>query len=477
MTEEITSENTPSSPAPIVRQHTLTLNGNDLAYTSTTGMISLKDNEVEALADVFTVAYTLDGVEDVSQRPLIFVFNGGPGSASVWLHLGALGPQRVKMDDEGWMPPMPYQLIDNAYTWLDIADLVFIDPVGTGYSRSTKPENNSKYWNLQGDIESVGEIIRLYLTQNNRWSSPIFMAGESYGTTRAAGLAGHLIQKGIAFNGIMLISTILNFQTARFLVGNDLPYALFLPTYTATAWYHKRLSDDLLARPLRDVMAEVEAWAEGEYTLALTKGDKLSEEETDSIAEKLAGYTGLSVDYVKYANLRLHIFRYVKELLRDEGRTVGRLDSRFKGYDRDDAGESFDFDPSMTAITPPYTAMMNDYARRTLGYETDTEYKTLSYDVFGGWEWERDKMTDTSEPLRQAMAKNPHMKVFVGQGYYDLATPHFAAHYTLNHMGIHKDLRDNITTADYEAGHMMYLHVESLAKLKDDVVKFIEASL
>ncbi len=463
--------------APNVRKQQVKFGRRTLRYTTTTGRMALKNDKEEIEAQIFFTAYTLGHDEADRKRPLTFVFNGGPGSASVWLHLGALGPKRVKMQDEGWMPAPPYQLVDNEQTWLDETDLVFIDPVGTGYSRATKPELNKQYWNVQGDLKAVGEVIRLYLTRYNRWSSPLFLCGESYGTTRAAGLAGHLIEKGIAFNGIMLISTILNFQTADFDRGNDLPYALFLPTYAATAWYHKMLPPALQKKPLRTVLGEVELWAEGEYTTALMKGDRLSNAERQDVIEKLAHYTGLDGTFIDNSNLRIHIMRFCKELLRARKKTVGRLDSRFLGLDAQAVSEMPDFDPSFTAITPPYTAMMNDYARNELGYETDVAYETLSFDVNAGWEWDRGKYVDTSEALRGALAKNPYLKVLVAMGYYDLATPHFAAQYTLAHMDIDPSLRANIHTADYEAGHMLYLDVKSLAKLKTDVQAFIKTAL
>jgi carboxypeptidase C (cathepsin A) len=463
-------------PEPIVREHTLTLKSGTLNYHSTTGMMPLKDDKGEHTANVFFTAYTLDDVDDPAERPLTFVFNGGPGSASVWLHLGALGPMRVEMDgEEGWMPAPPYKLVPNESTWLTQTDLVFIDPVGTGYSRATKDEHNEKFWQPAGDFASVGEVIRLYLTRYERWASPLYLAGESYGTTRSAGVAGYLIGKGIAFKGITLISTVLSFQTLRFAFSNDLPYVLYVPTYTATAWYHNKLNADLQAKPLTDVLAEVEAWVLDTYVPALMRGTSLTDDERQTIAQQLAHYTGISETFVQQANLRLEHIRYAKELLRNEGRTVGRLDSRYRGWDKDDAGENFDFDPSMTAIMPPFTAMMNDYARRTLGYETDTEYEALSYKVFGGWQWERASYPDTSEALRETMAKNPSMRILIASGYYDLATPYFAAEYTFNHMNIPAELRDNVVKTYYEAGHMLYLHLPSLAKLTDDVIAFMSA--
>ncbi|MCC6612515.1 MAG: peptidase S10 [Anaerolineae bacterium] len=462
---------------PVETHHELVLADRKLQYTAVTGMMPLKNADSgETEANIFFTAYTLDD-QAVGSRPLTFVFNGGPGSASVWLHLGALGPYRVKMQDEGWMPAPPYRLVPNEYTWLDLTDLVFIDPVGTGFSRAVKADDNKKYWNLKSDFDSVGEFIRLYLTRYGRWSSPLMLAGESYGTTRAAGLSAHLFDKGIALNGLILISTVLNFQTIEFERGNDLPYALFLPTYAATAWYHHKLADTLQQRPLHEVLSEVEAWAENVYTTALAKGDGLTDEGRTSIVEKLALYTGLTPYYVEQSKLRIQPFRFFKELLRDEHRTVGRLDSRFKGRDAQAVGEFPEFDPSMTAITPPYTAMINDYVRGELGYETDVAYETLSYQVNGGWEWDRGKYPDTSESLRSAFARNPFMHAFLAMGLYDLATPHFATFYTLDHMDFDADMRDHLHWAKYEAGHMLYLDISQLAKLKEDITGFMGAAL
>ncbi len=470
-------EETPEVP-PVETQHELTIGDQTLHYTATTGMMPLKNTESgETEGNIFFVAYTLDDVADQADRPLVFAFNGGPGSGSVWLHLGALGPQRVKMQDAGWMPPPPYRLVPNEHTWLDQADLVFIDPVGTGYSRATKSDHNQKFWSLDGDLQTVGEFIRLYLTRYNRWASPLFLAGESYGTTRAAGLAGHLVDKGIGLNGIMLISTILNFQTVQFVRGNDLPYALYVPTYTATAWYHRLLPADLQNQSLPDLLAAVEQWAETDYQTALMKGDRLAGDERQTIVKQLARYTGLSEHYIEQSNLRIEIMHFCKELLREQQRTVGRLDSRFKGRDALGTSEYPDFDPSLVAIMPPYTSMMNHYARTELGYETDAEYHALSFEVNEKWEYKRGEFPDTSEALRSAFAKNPYMKLFVGQGYYDLATVHFAAQYTLEHMDISPDLRDNIQMHYYEAGHMFYLDVNSLAKLKQDVAGFMAGAL
>jgi len=459
---------------PIVTSHELKLADGALNYSATVGKMPLKDEKDKIVAQIFYTAYTVDS-EDSAARPLIFVFNGGPGAASIWLHMGALGPKRVDMGDEGFMPPPPYRLIDNAYTWLDLGDLVFIDPVGTGYSRAADPADNEKYWGLEADLEAVGEFIRLYLSRNQRWTSPLYLAGESYGTTRAAGLAGHLIDRGIAFNGIILISTVMNFQTLRFTKANDLPYALYLPSYCATAHYHGALDDELQERDLGDVLREVAQWSEEIYTVALAKGDRLTGGERRAIAEILSQYTGLSRRFILGADLRINIMSFCKELLRDDKRAVGRLDSRFIGIMASAEGTTFDFDPSMNAIVPPYTAVYNQYIREQLGYETDLNYEILSFKVNENWKYQGGQFPDTSEGLRAAFAKNPFMQVLVAQGYYDLATPFQAAYYSLAHMGLDASLRNNVIIEEYEAGHMMYLHLPSLAKLKDDAAAFVGA--
>ena len=466
------------APEPVQTEHRFRGGKEHFSYTVTTGMMPIRGEKGEKEADVFYIAYTRNDGADRSTRPLMFSFNGGPGSASVWLHLGALGPKRVKMLDDGNLPAPPYQLVDNPESWLEHTDLVFIDPVGTGYSRPAKPELGKKFWGVKGDIESIGEFIRLYLTRYSRWTSPLFLVGESYGTTRAAGLSDHLLEHGIALNGIVLVSSILNFQTASFGKGNDLPFVLFLPTYTATAWYHGRLAPEL-QKSLTETLAEAEHWAETDYAAALMRGDALTAEERTEVIAKLARYTGLEPRYLDECNLRVEIFRFCKELLRSQRRTVGRLDSRIKGLDALASSATPDFDPSMTAIRPPYTALFNDYVRNVLKYETDEEYYILGGGIKNPWDWNIDRMgyVDTSEALRTAFAKNPYMKLFVASGYYDLATPYFATEYTLAHMGLDPSLRDNIKTGEYEAGHMMYIHTASLTKLKQDISKFLDFAL
>jgi carboxypeptidase C (cathepsin A) len=466
----------------VVTQHSLQLKERELNYTVTAGTLILKEEDEEKgekpKASVFYIAYTLDGKDEAGKRPITFSFNGGPGSSSVWLHLGLLGPKRVLMDAEGQPTPPPYKLVDNEFTLLEQTDLVFIDPVSTGYSRSVPGEKAAEYHNIKKDIESVGEFIRLYTTRNKRWASPKFVIGESYGTTRAAGLSGHLQEQyGMYLNGIMLISTILNFQAYYFDPGNDLPSILFLPTYTATAWFHKRL-DEALQADLEQTLAEVEAFALNEYTLALMKGAKLSKDERSEIVQKLARYAGLSPRYIEQTDLRINIYRFVKELLREQGLTVGRLDSRYTGIDRDNAGENFEFDPSLAAIQGTYTATLNQYVRADLGFESDLPYEILA-PIHEKWNYDtfQNQYVNVAETLRKAITVNPALKVFVANGYYDLATPYFATHYTFNHLGLPENLQDNIRMAEYKAGHMMYVHLASLEKLKDDLAAFIAGAI
>lgn len=462
---------------PAVQKHSMSVNGRTLNYTTTTGYMPIRNNQSgETEARMFFMAYTLDNPP--ANRPLMFSFNGGPGSASVWLHMGALGPKRVKMQDEGWLPPPPYQLVDNDQTWLTETDLVFIDPVGTGYSRAVRPELGAKFFGLQGDLDSVGEFIRMYLGRENRWSSPLFLVGESYGTTRASGLSNLLFEKGIALNGIVLVSTVMNFGTLNFAPGNDLTYPLIFPSYTATAWYHKALPSELQQKPLRDVLRESENFAANELTVGLAKGDRMTDAERQSLLDKYSRLTGLSKIFVAQNKFRVDLGRFNKELLRGQQRTTGRLDSRFKGIDSDTGGVSTANDPSMSAIRPPYTATFNDYVRRELGFKTDLEYYILGGGINAPWNWgQSNGFANTAPTLQQAMQKNPFMKIFVGQGYYDMATPYFAAEYSFATLNLDPTLRKNISFEYYEAGHMMYIEKNSLKKLKDDVTRFMQGSL
>lgn len=466
----------PADEPPVITKHSARIGGKQVNYTVTTGFMLIRNAASgETEARIFYMAYTMDNPP--SKRPLMFSFNGGPGSASVWLHMGALGPRRVKMLDDGLMPPAPYETVDNDQSWLDQTDLVFIDPVGTGYSRATRPELASKFFGVNGDIDSIGEFIRLYLGRNERWNSPLYLVGESYGTTRAAGLSNHLFERGIALNGILLVSTVLNFQSIRFAQNNDLPLILIFPSYTATAWYHKKLPTDLQNKPLRDVLRESENFVLNEYAPAMLKIDRLTSAEKTALLGNYSRYSGLSTEFVDYNNFRVDLDEFNKELTRKDRRTTGRLDSRFLGYDRDSAGESPDFDPSMTAIRTPYTAVFNDYVRRELNFKVDTEYYILGGGITSPWNWNtNNQYADTSQALSSAMRKNPYMKIFVASGYYDMATPYFAAEYTVSAMNLDPQLRKNFSFAYYEAGHMMYIEKNSLKKLKDDAASFITAS-
>ncbi len=466
---------------PVEKTGEIQAGGRTLKYKTTAGYLPITNDNDETEASLFYVAYTLEPATPAAQRPLTFCFNGGPGAGSLWLQLGAIGPKRVVMNDDGTLPPPPYRLAGNPHTWLDRTDLVFIDPVGTGYSRAKSAEVAKKFFGLRGDIDSVGQFIRKYLSRHQRWTSPLFLAGESYGTTRAAGLAGHLVEKGVGLNGVILISTILHFQTSRFARGNDLPYPLFLPTYTAIAWYHKKLAPDL-QKDLQKAIAESRRYADGEYLRVLQQGDALSAEERKRAAGQLARLTGLSPTFVGRSDLRVPIFAFTKELLRDQGRTLGRLDGRLQGTEPNQTAERPEFDPSLAAIRPPYTSAMSQYAREELGFETDLEYYALGGGISSPWDWGLAQSggqgyADTSEALRAALDKNPHTKVFVAAGYYDLATPFAAADYTLRHMGLDASLKKNIRWAEYEAGHMMYIHLPSLVKLKKDIDDFYSFAL
>jgi len=473
-----------------ITYHSVTINGQTINYQATAGTITLANlrGDHKPTAQMFFIAYrkidtggylneeTNEFVEptfpDAATRPITFSFNGGPGSSSVWLHLGVFGPKRVNpADDFGNPGPPPYALVENEYSLLDQSDFVFIDPVTTGYSRPAKDGNAKDFHSVSGDIKSVAEFIRIYLGKHNRWGSPKYIAGESYGTTRAAGLVDELQSThGISLNGVILVSAIMNFQTARFDVGNDLPYPLYLPSYAAVARFHGQLSPKYQKMDIEKFMREVEEFAMNDYTLALAQGDQLSAKDRTKIAEKLASYTGLSKDYILRTNLRITMPRFPKELLRDEGTTVGRLDARFTSWDRDDAGESYEFDPSYAAIQSIYTEGMNAYLREDLEYSSDMRYEILT----NVWPWSfrgvgDNQYLNVAERLRKAMHKLPSMKVFVANGYYDLATPYFATQYTIDHMFLRPEVRENIEMHYYEAGHMMYVQHDMLAKLKADL--------
>ncbi len=464
-----------SEVPPIVTHHQITVSGKLLKYTATTGRLPIKRADGKIEAEMFFVAYTLDG-QEANKRPLTFAFNGGPGSASIWLHMGALGPRRVVLTPEGFMPPAPYRLEDNQYTLLDKSDLVLVDAIGTGFSRAADAELFKKFWGVKGDIEAFSEFIRLYISRYERWGSPLYLLGESYGTTRSAGIAGYLADHGISFNGITLLSMVLNFETLEDTKTNDQPYIFLIPSYTMIAGYHHKLPPDL-AQDMNKARQESEAWSSGEYANALAKGDDLDPQERQKIIEQMSRYTGLSKEVIDEADLRVNVQKFTHYLLIDQKVRVGRLDGRFTGPDPHGVLDTPFYDPTGSAIGPPFTSMFNNYVRNELGYKVDMPYYTFAQEA-GFDKWECGSairgFPDTATALREAVVKNPYLKVLVMEGYYDLATPYHAANYTIQHLDLPRKYRDNISFATYESGHMVYVGSEGLKKMKADQAAFVD---
>ncbi|MEY7974289.1 S10 family peptidase [Saccharomonospora xinjiangensis] len=466
----------------VTTHHTLSLADRELAYTATTGRIVLRKEVLkdgafdghQPKAEVFLTSYTLDGADPAS-RPVTFAFNGGPGSSSIWLHMGLFGPRRVVSGDVDAPEPPPYRLADNAETLLAHSDLVFIDPVSTGYSRAAEGEKPKDYHGFTPDVEAVGEVIRLWTSRNERWLSPKFVAGESYGTVRAAALASHLQQRhGLYLNGLMLISSVLDLGTVMFHEGNDLPYSLYVPTYAAIAHYHGKHGD----RPLDEVLAEAEEFASRDLPWALSRGNRLSEDERADIVARLARLTGLTESYVDRVDLRIEHVRFFTELLRDKGLTTGRMDGRFTTWEPDGGREHMSDDASISRIIGAYSATFNHYVRGELGYANDLPYEILSLDVNKEWSYSdfEGRPISVVGDLSSAMRANPHLKVHVAFGYYDGATPHYAAEHVIARLQIPENLRANIDTAYYPAGHMMYVHEESRIQQSRDLAEFVRAS-
>lgn len=457
--------------------HEIVINGQIIKYKAVAGNYILKDENDRPKGSMFFVSYTKQDVKDYKLRPITFCFNGGPGSSSVWLHLGFLGPKRVFLTEKG-DPVAPFQLIDNEYSLLDETDLVFIDPISTGYSRAIPHEDAKKFHGVEEDVKSVGEFIRLYVTRNNRWDSPKFLAGESYGTTRAAGLAGYLQDElYMNLNGLLLISSVLNFQSIIFDQGNDLAYLMFLPSYTSTAWFHRKLPEELQTKTLEEVVEESREFTINEYSLALFKGNLLKPEEKQKMADRLSFYTGLSSKYILDSELRVDQMHFVKELLRNERRTIGRFDSRFKGIDSKVLGEEIEYDPSAEAIFGAFTATLNNYLRTSLKWDSNVDYKILTN--LSNWNYTvaTNQYLNVTDKLQSVMTRNPYLRVFVANGYYDLATPFFGMEYTVNHLAVEIPLAKRIWMKYYEAGHMMYIHYPSLVKLKQDTAQFFKETL
>jgi carboxypeptidase C (cathepsin A) len=467
-------------PEPVVTEHETTVDGRVLKYRATAGYLTLPTEEGKPRAHVFHIAYTL--IEDAGDgkapapatRPVTYAFNGGPGSSSVWLHMGAMGPVRVGgLDAEGMPLPPPFACRDNPHTWLPFTDLVFIDPVSTGYSRAAEGQSPSQFHGLEEDLRAVGEFIRLWTTRHGRWGSPKYLVGESYGTTRAAGLSMLLLNDyGMAINGIVLVSPVLDFGSIRDHPGNDRPFIGILPSLSLTAWYHKRLAPDKMA-DFEKLRREVEAFASGEYAAALAAGDRLDPAKRTEVIAKLASFTGLPEEFIDRANLRLSLSLFAKRLMLEDRRTVGRLDSRYVGVDADQVRASYEHDPSMSAIVPPYTACFNQYIRESLNYTSDLPYEILTGRVQPwSYQGEQNRYANVATRLRDAMHRSTSMRVLVACGYYDLATPYFAAEDVAAQMGLDPAVRKNMTFTYYESGHMMYVRDADLEKLTKDARAF-----
>ncbi len=455
-----------------VTQHEMTLAGKTIQYQATAGPLTMKDESGKPKANIFFVAYDTQA-KDPTTRPITFLFNGGPGAAAIWLHLGGAGPKTVDLDDGGVPVGPPFKLVDNPATWIPASDLVFIDPVSTGYSRPAAGEDAKQFHGVQPDVESVAEFIRVYITKYQRWGSPIYLAGESYGTTRASALAGFLAERyGIAVNGITLISSVLDFKTLEAGPSNDLPYEMYLPSYAAVAWYHKKLSPEYQA-DLNKTIDAARKFTLDEYAPALLKGSSLTLAERTHLIKQLAGFTGLSEELIDRDNLRINPGQFEKQLLGDGHHIIGRFDGRITGYDPEAARGGPSYDPSFTRYLSAYTACFNQYVRQDLKYESDLPYEALTGKV---QPWPMDDVY-VIDDLQDAMLQNPHLRVQFVSGYYDLATPFFSADYTINRMQLSPEARANITHLYFPSGHMVYHHRASAKLMEEAVEKFVTVGL
>jgi carboxypeptidase C (cathepsin A) len=467
-----------------VTDHTTRIGGQSIAYKATASLTMLKDDKGDPTALLFSTAYTRSDMKDASTRPIAFIYNGGPGSSSIWLHMGAFGPRRVVNPDAAPTPPAPYRIEDNANSLLDKADLVFIDPVGTGFSRAVGKAQNKDFWGVDQDVKMFAQFINTYVSRNNRWNSPKFLIGESYGTFRSAALSNYLqSQDGMYINGIVLISSVLNLGTISFNPGDDLPYVLYLPSYAAAAAYQKALKDP--PSDLDAFLAEARKFAATEYSAALMKGSNITDAEKSDIAKKLSRFTGLSEDYLMKADLRVNLAQFNVELTRSTGITTGRYDSRYTMPTYDLLTEFAEEDPSYTAVRGAFTAGFNTYERDELKVVQEKQYQVLSGEVGGGWDWKHrgpggsgffPGSANVAGDLAHALLTNPHLHVQVENGFYDMATPFFATEYTMDHLFLPGRLRGNIDLKYYSSGHMIYLHPEDLVKLKSNIAAFIDAA-
>lgn len=469
---------------PVITKHTITVDGQKIGYQAEAGMLPLLKEDGAVKASVFYVAYTRGpqgddaaahdndaAGHDAAVRPLIFCFNGGPGASAVWLHLGGLGPRRAKVNDDGTLPPPPFGIVDNESTALLAADLVFIDPVSTGYSRAAKDEKPEQFFGKDPDIRAIAEFIRLYTTRHKRWRSPKYLCGESYGVFRAAGLASELQDEhGMFLSGLVLVSGLVDFETIRPAACNDLPYAVFLPSFTAVAHFHKRLPPEL-QQDLPRAVAAARAFAGGDYATALFAGSALSAARRDQVAEQLARFTGLPREFVLEHDLRVEPEAFRKQLLAKERLICGRFDGRITGRDGDPAATAPAFDPSYTAALGPLASVMNAYVREELGFESDVPYRVLA--GVSPWSFDQNAYASTSRELSDALARNPHLRVLVQVGLCDLAVPGDSMRHSIDHLKIAPELLGNISFAEYQSGHMMYLNLPDLKKLRTDLEAFI----
>jgi carboxypeptidase C (cathepsin A) len=476
----------PPKPEQSVTHGSVTVGGETIRYTATAGTIILKNDANKPTGSMFYVAYTKDGVSNPGTRPVTFLYNGGPGSSTMWLHMGSIGPVRVETADAAYTAPAPYKVVSNQYSLLDKTDLVFIDAMGTGFSKIIGKDDggvgtDKDFFGVDEDAKAFAQFIYDYVSHNDRWNSPKFLMGESYGTTRSAALVDYLEEHdNMDFNGVILVSSILDFGTASFNAGNDEPYILYLPTYAATACYHKVVQ---CPANLPTYLQQVREFATGAYADALIKGDKLPTQERNAVLSKLAQYTGLSQDYLTKARLRVNLPQFMAELQRSRNLVTGRLDSRFSGDTGDQLAEWAFNDPQSAAISGAFVAAFNQYVRDTLKFGQDLTYKPMNGKANQNWNWKHQHgyfdfgwpgYTNVAVDLADAMRYNPHLKVQFENGYYDLATPFFATEYTVDHMGLPEDLRGNISLKYYDAGHMMYVHVPALKQLHANLVQFYD---